>query len=59
MGMPAMGMGLTFICPKWPALPFMCTIPYAAGFACCANCCWAKELLLARPPDGQPFISED
>lgn len=57
--MPAMGTGPMLICPKWPALPFMCTIPNAAGLAWCANCCGAKELLLARPPDGQPFISED
>lgn len=24
-----------------------------------ADCCWEKELFLARVPDGQPFISED
>jgi len=59
MGMPAMGMEFMFICPMGPLLPFMCTILYAAGLPWWANCCWGKELFLARFPDGQPFISED
>lgn len=58
--MPDMGMGAMFICPKCPAaLLFMWTMLYAAGFPWGANCCWGKELLLARFPDGHPFISED
>lgn len=45
MGMPDMGMGAMFICPKCPAaLLFMWTMLYAAGFPWGANCCWGKEL---------------
>lgn len=44
MGMPDMGMGVMFICPRWPPLLFMCTMLYAAGVPWGANCCWGKEL---------------
>lgn len=59
MGMPDMGMEFMFTCAMGPLLPFMCTMLYAAGAPWWANCCWEKELFLARFPDGQPFISED